>query len=367
MQYYLRDEIDVYVDDETLMCTFVFLSSRQRLTLRVQAWMIQLLPLFDGQRSNEEIKEGLSPDEQIQFDKFADYLVTKGVLVEYEWYEKLDLDSEYKNQYMRQLRFMTDLTGSAAATEEVQSRIRDCSVTIAGVGAVGSWLLYQLLQLGFERFRLIDFKRMDSHCLDRHCTPIPLSPDECGQLSKVAYYRNVALSVNPVSSVSVFETLIDTETDLDILLAGSDVVINCADEPYIGYTSIRMSRYCVQKRIPLLVGGGFDAHLASLGELIVPFQTPCSDCYNHYFQESLKDWKPIKHPVNDRSSSIGGLSSLSMFSASTAALKLFMHFAIPAQGDLPEQGGRGEFKFDSYDVDYFSVPRDLECKVCGGH
>lgn len=80
-----------------------------------------------------------------------------------------------------------------------------------------------------------------------------------------------------------------TETALNSLISDTDLVINTADEPYIGYSSVLLSRYCVPRRIPLLVAGGFNAHLGSLGELIIPGVTPCADCYADYFQETLKD------------------------------------------------------------------------------
>jgi hypothetical protein len=55
---------------------------------------------------------------------------------------------------------------------------------------------------------------------------------------------------------------------LDEFLDGVALIVNAADEPYIGYTSIKLSRYAVKNSLPLFVAGGFDAHLASIGEMI---------------------------------------------------------------------------------------------------
>ena len=84
-------------------------------------------------------------------------------------------------------------------------------------------------------------------------------------------------------------------------------VVNTADEPYLGYTANLTSQLCVPRKINHYIAGGFDAHLASTGELIIPYVTPCAACYATYFDEQLKDWKPAKHPVVERANEIGGL------------------------------------------------------------
>jgi len=141
-------------------------------------------------------------------------------------------------------------------------------------------------------------------------------------------------------------------------------MVNTADEPYVGYTNIKLSRYALQHDIPLMAAGGFDAHLASLGELLVPHVTPCADCYATYFHESLKDWKPIPHPVKEREGWFGGLGSLSAFSASTAALDILTYFMNP-EDKRAVAGGRGEFHFHDYSLDTFTVERDAHCQSCG--
>jgi molybdopterin/thiamine biosynthesis adenylyltransferase len=156
---------------------------------------------------------------------------------------------------------------------------------------------------------------------------------------------------------------LDIDTDINSLLDPDiDLVINTADEPYIGATSIKLSRYCVQHELPLLVAGGFDAHLGSLSEMIIPGETPCSDCYATHFEKALKDWKPTRHPVSDRHFGFGGLTQLATFAASSAVLKIYQYFASP---DLEHACGRGEFLFDNYAIDRFEVKKDDDCPVCG--
>jgi hypothetical protein len=163
-------------------------------------------------------------------------------------------------------------------------------------------------------------------------------------------------------NIESFNISLNIDTNLNDYLYDVDFIINAADEPYIGYTSLKLSRYCVSTLKPLFIAGGFDAHLASIGELIIPNVTPCSDCYANYFQKALENWKPIVHPVENRSIAFGGINSMSVFSASTSSLTILKYFIN--EENINEIGGRGEFLFPNYNLDTFEVYRNAECRVC---
>lgn len=361
---YLRDGVDAYIDDQRLIVTFVFLSTRKRLQVKVEKWLIQMLPLFDGKNSVAELSHELAEVQKNKLRAFLGYLKDKGLLVDSEWLTHLAFDDQYTASLQRQLNFMLDILGSPESVSRAQKTIQSAQVAVFGLGAVGSALLLELLQMGFQNLVLIDSKDLRSDSSDRHTLPFAIDLDSETSISKVDYFGKCAIAFNPSAKVRKEKVKLTTDTDLDTLLHGVSFIINFADEPYIGYTSLRLSRYCVTNDIPMIVGGGFDAHLASMGELIIPKLTPCSDCYNNYFQESLKDWKPIKHVVKDRSKGIGGLKAMSQFAASSVALKVFRYFVNTSQ-EVIEKGGRGEFKFQDYSIDHFSVERDLNCAVCG--
>ena len=214
--------------------------------------------------------------------------------------------------------------------------------------------------MGFQNFKLFDFKDLKEDSISRHAFP---DLTKIGK-PKVMHYKEIAKQINPAAIIEYFAIPITTDTGLLDNLHDIDLIINCADEPYIGYTSIFLSRYSIKHNKKLFIAGGFDAHLGCLGEFIVPFKTPCSDCYNEFFKESLKDWKPSPHPVKDRAKGFGGLAALSVFSASTGALTILRYFIN--EGDFVKSaGGRGEFKFNDYQIDAFEVKRNIKCEVCG--
>ena len=104
--------------------------------------------------------------------------------------------------------------------------------------------------------------------------------------------------------------------------------------------------------------------MASTGELIIPFVTPCVECYAGYFKKTLAGWKPKKHPVKERYNEIGGLASMSLFSASYAAIEIIK--LIAGLQDMEESYKvRGELLFDGYTLTYINAKKNPDCPVCG--
>lgn len=358
----LRDGIDVYIESsENDICTitFVFLSTRKRIQLQAATRFVPALARLNGENTPDDIIKDIEISEQ-ELHEFVSYLESRNIVSSKAWFDAINFDPIYKSIIEKQLYFLMDILTSPQEVYEVQSRIQKCNIAIFGIGSTGSWLLVELLQMGFQNFYLYDFKDMNDDSVTRHA----FYSSSHGRVNKAEYYKTIAEKLNP--SVNIVAEKLSINTDIGIIkgLNDVDLIINCADEPYIGYTSIFLSRYCVEHNKSLFVAGGFDAHLACLGEMIIPGKTPCSDCYNSFFKESLKDWKPLSHPVIDRTKGFGGLAPLSVFSASAAALSILRYF-LNQEEFFKSAGGRGEFKFDDYQIDSFVVKRNENCGVCG--
>lgn len=358
---YLRDGVDIYLS-EGRVATFVFLSTRKRVSMDLEPLFVKLLALMDGSWSISQLRGIFNAEksqelEQGAFESFLHTLVDLNIVVDRKWKQKLNISQEHRERLDRQLNFMMDMLPSSECVERAISTILTAKLVIFGVGGVASWLVRELAMMGFQNFLLID--PAVSRTSDKVRHPY-FSLEELGA-PKVQVASRALLQIDPNLQVSALQQSLDIGTDIQGLCTGSNMVINAADRPYIGYTSILLSRYCVKQGLPLLILGGFDAHLASLSELIVPGKTPCADCYDVHFKKVLRDWKPESHPVKDRSLGFGGLSSLSAFSASVAALKVFKYFAgIDDQGD----SSRGEFLFLNYEVQTFDVTRNPDCPIC---
>lgn len=295
-----------------------------------------------------------------QFASFLEYLEKNGIILERNWLATSGLDEIVVETQQRQLAFLLDILGTPEHVIFAQKRISNAKITVVGVGAVGSWIVRLLLSLGFRKFVLVDHGTMDDADVSRHAF---FDAEEAKNRQPKPW--RLAEAIDDSFAGADIRTLLvplTTSTDLDELIdTDTDLVINSADEPYIGYTSVLLSRYCIQKGVPLLVAGGFDAHLGSLGELIIPGVTPCSDCYADFFSSALAGWKPISHPVANRSEDFGGLCSLTVFSAAAAAMSVLRLFSADTHSAI---GGRGELLFDDYRLDRFVVERQPNCVYC---
>ena len=118
------------------------------------------------------------------------------------------------------------------------------------------------------------------------------------------------------------------------------------------------------QRIAHYIAGGFDAHLSSTGELIIPYITPCVECYAAHFKIALKDWKPKKHPVQIRYLEIGGLASLSLFSTSYACIEILKYIAGLVEIEQSYKI-RGEFLFHDMSLTYLNIKKNPLCPICG--
>jgi molybdopterin/thiamine biosynthesis adenylyltransferase len=359
---YLRDGVDVYVRGESEL-HFVFLATRKRLILKAQPELIQALAWLDGTQTRHSLRKRFAslsgPGHLHRFDAFLEYLEARGIVVDEEWIGKSGLDESLQQTQRRQLTFLLDMLESPAKVAAAQVAVSNARIACFGVGAVGGWLIRMLIAMGFRHFLLIDHALQESTDASRHAWFDAGTTDR--ERTKVTVIAeaireefngvNVLTSDQPLTVSTHIGTVLGPQTDL---------VINAADEPYIGYTSVLLSRYCIPHKLPLLVAGGFDAHLGSLGEMIIPGITPCADCYADHFSEALADWKPISHPVEERRDGSGGLCSLAVFAAAAAAMKVLR---LIAMNEIPN-GGRGELLFDSYRLESFNVERRPNCRFC---
>ncbi|WP_067178171.1 ThiF family adenylyltransferase [Sulfurospirillum sp. UCH001] len=358
--FVLRDGVDLYYDETLEVAIFIFLATRKRIKLKIRKEFILLVSSMDGATilHDKFISYAFSSQEIKNFYNLLDYLYEHNILIEKDWIRLLDFDDDYIKLYDRHFKYLLDLTcGGIKEIELIQKRIFTTKIAIFGLGAVGASLARELVMLGFVNFLLIDYDNVDEQDISRNLIYNNLSINN----SKTEICKKMLLSVNKHANITTKELILNTDTKLDFL-DDYDFIINSANTPYIGYTSIKLSRYILNTKKILFICGGFDAHLASLGELIIPGITPCSDCYTTYFSKALQDWKPMPHPKQNRTKVFGGLSSLSLFSASAAAMQILKYFIDYNQANI--LGGRGEFLFDNYIVDKFEVPKDENCQFC---
>lgn len=363
--YSLNPSVDVYkIGDNQL--EFYFITTRRRITLQVSPLLISVIMMLDGNRTLEDVGNILAIDYQ-GLDTFLSYLHRERILVNVhdERNDMSYLSEGERNRYDRQISYFKSSYQLGGCLS--QQKLKQARVAIFGLGAVGSGIALELAMAGVENFVLIDMSCVTESNVERHFT---FSKGDVGAYKVDAVSRRLQ-SINPHVRCLSYTDCISYDTDISKYLDGASFVVNTLDEPYIGLTSAKIGRLCLALKLPMFVAGGFDAHLMSTGELILPGETPCVDCYLSHFTEALSDWKPKYNTVREASSSpklseydfrVGGLSSMSLFSISYAVMVIIDYIASGRQ--IKNTNGRGECLFEDLNISYINVARNPECLSC---
>lgn len=358
----IKDSVDLFLSNGQYLMVY-YMNSRQRKSFRLNDGTIFLLENIDGQKTVGELKAIMAD----QYDVAPEYteqvlrfLQDSRIITEVVAHQDF-LSLEDMERYARQINYFSEFLGSEMDGIKAQRKLLNSHVLVFGCGAVGGNIAFHLAMSGIGHISLFDYDKVECSDKSRH---MYYRSNQEGR-NKVEALREELLSVNNDVQVDTYCEIMEPTTDVTKLIRSADFVVNTLDEPYIGYTASKISRICVKYRIPHYIAGGFDAHLASTGELIIPYVTPCVECYANHFKESLKDWKPKKHPVEKRYDEIGGLPSMSLFSSSYACIEILKYMAglVDMQDSYKV---RGEFLFHDMSLTYLNVKRNPDCVVCGG-
>lgn len=360
--YKIKDSVDLFLSNETFIMAY-YMNTRQRKSFKVNEGTVHLLENIDGQRTLAELKAYMKEKYNVNPDYVEQVLL---LMVKNHIVTKVDnctviLSSQDKERFARQINYFSEFLDSETEGLVAQKKIMDSNIIIFGCGAVGGNIAMQLAMAGVGKITLFDFDKVEISDASRH---MYFCNDSIGKY-KVDALANELRKINPLIEVAVINNSLKPESNIEGIIKKYDFVVNTMDEPYIGYTASKISRICVKYNIPHFIAGGFDAHLSSTGELIVPYVTPCVECYASHFKQKLKDWKPKKHPVKSRYKEIGGLACLSLFSSSYACIEIIK--CIAGLVDLEDKYKvRGEFLFHDMSLTYLDVEKNPNCPICGG-
>lgn len=151
-----------------------------------------------------------------------------------------------------------------------QQKLADATVTIVGVGALGSLTASFLVRAGIGRTRLIDYDYVELANLHRQV--LFNEEDVCNQALKgVAAKRALQKANSDVVVDSVLKRL--SPDNALLLLSDTDIVVDATDNVP---TRLLINDTCLQTGIPLVFGAVSDT--SGLSMTIVPGETPCLRC-----------------------------------------------------------------------------------------
>lgn len=358
----IKDSVDLFLSNDRYLMVY-YMNSRQRKSFRINEEMIHLLESIDGKRTIENLVSIMKD----QYDVNSEYTIQIIELLQMnrivtEVIEKQSILSEgLLQRYNRQINYFAEFFGNEMDGIIAQKKVIDSHILVFGCGAIGGNIAVQLAMAGVGHITLFDYDIVEVSDASRHM----FYRNEYLGIDKGKVLKEELSFINPDIKIDIVVDFMRPKSEVSDLIQNVDFVVNTLDEPYIGYTASKISRICMKYNIPHYIAGGFDAHLASTGELIIPYVTPCVECYTKHFKETLKDWKPKSHPIEKRYMEIGGLASMSLFSSSYACIEIIKCVAglIKMQDSYKV---RGEFLFYDMSLTYLNVKKNPECQICGG-
>ncbi|WP_303817538.1 ThiF family adenylyltransferase [Selenomonas ruminantium] len=359
--YKIKDSVDLFVSDNKYLMVY-YMNTRRRKSFKINEWTMHLLEIIDGEKTLDELKKMM----QEKFNVAAEN--TEAVIEQLETNKIItprciddSILSEYdRKRYDRQINYFAEFFSREEEGMLAQKKLMDSKIIIFGCGAVGGDIAIELAMAGVQHITLFDFDKVEVSDASRHM----YFKDEMVGYPKIEALAQQIHEIDNRIAIRIIHKSMKPDSNIERLIIEHDFVVNTLDEPYIGYTSSKISRICVKHNTAHYIAGGFDAHLASTGEMIIPYVTPCVECYAGYFKKTLAGWKPKKHPLVKRYREIGGLSSMTLFSASFACIEIIKYLAGLVNMNESFKV-RGELLFSTLKLTYINVKKNPDCPICG--
>ena len=219
---------------------------------------------------------------------------------------------------------------------EMWENIRNSTVVIIGLGAVGTWVAVTLVQSGVKHLILIDNDRVELSNLHRQ---YGYSERGIGRMKTSALAERLH-QIEPEVSVREVNQFLDVDQ-----------------------TSEWVGKYCMKHHIPHIVGGGYNLHLSLIGPTILPYKTACYKCIDMQLQKINDiEGKSIKrlHTKNRKIGSFGPMCSLIASFVGMEAVKVLTKHITPDNINR-----RGEFDIYDMQLHYNTFDKLDDCPWCG--
>lgn len=209
-----------------------------------------------------------------------------------------DLLTEYDvARWERNINFLGSFADLHTNKYELQYRLKTARVVLLGLGGLGSHLLYDLVALGVQHLRVVEFDKVELSNLNRQ---ILYTERDIGK-PKAELAAERILAFNPHLHLEVISKRLGSLEDILEVIQESDCVICVADRPKMELVRW-VNEACVRQRVALL-NGGLDVQ-RGVYYTIIPGVTGCVECWKLQVQQE----DPISNALIDekRRLQIGG-------------------------------------------------------------
>lgn len=334
---------------------FFLTNIRQQVRIKVEDdSILEIVTALDGKRAVSQLAADYDISEK-ELTELLDFLRSKGILDNVDPKE----DFIFYDQFRRIVHFLAEYSHSHEHLLTMWNRIRNSTVLIVGLGAVGTWTACNLAESGVGRLILMDADIVDISNLHRQ-----FSYRECDIGRKKADVLEERIrDYSDFTSVIKEYSFLDSSALHVFDEMPINLIINCADKPTVDDTSQWIGEYAMQRGIPHIVGGGYNLHLSLIGQTVIPGKSACLKCFQKTLEEEnvIDPTKVKKLSVKNRKvGSFGPMCSMIASMVGMEAIKVL-------SGDIQPSNinRRGEFDIYSMDIKYKNYGRRDDCEWCG--
>ena len=276
----LRESIYILKESEEIY-QVIFTGTRKIKKFQVDGLVKRVIGELGVEQNVISLIAKLSQDYDIQ--KITDCLKSlehSGILRSYV--------SDTDERHSKQLLFIDELTNSWEESVYLQKRIENSTISVFGIGGIGTWIVNGLYQMGIGEIRITDPDRIEKSNLGRQ---LHFTERDIGKLKVEAIKEKL-----PDAKIKIFTEIVSQNGKIEDIIKGCDFLINCADQPSVAETTRIIDGYANKYNIPYCVAGGYNMHLGMIGPIIVPGKTASFDDFLEYQKRNnpLKDLEVLK-------------------------------------------------------------------------
>jgi bacteriocin biosynthesis cyclodehydratase domain-containing protein len=201
--------------------------------------------------------------------------------------EHPDLTAEERSRFDRQLRYLADMASGELSCAEAQVRLKRSTVTIIGLGGLGSWVALSLALAGVGHLVGYDDDVVELSNLHRQ---ILYGEADIG-LPKADAAAARLTAQAPWTRVDTYRARLHGPEHVAAAIAGADLVVEAADWP-AHLISRWVDEACRSVGVPH-ISASLAPPVGRVGPLIVPGQTPCYRCH----EAALRRRSPLYEEV----------------------------------------------------------------------
>ncbi|WP_329454913.1 HesA/MoeB/ThiF family protein [Streptomyces sp. NBC_01497] len=235
-----------------------------------------LLELLDGSRTLEQVHADLGTSfPEVTLDEIAgavDQFDQAGFLLDADASPDGILEEHELRRWERNINFFGSFARLADNKFEQQRKLRDCRVTLLGLGGLGSHVLLDMAAMGIGHVTAVEFDRVELSNLNRQ---ILYREGDVGE-EKLGLAVERVRRFNPHIDIEAVNLRITSTEDVLGVIDGADVVISVADRPKMEIANW-VNEACVARGVPL-VTGGLETQRAVYFTMI-PGTTGCVECW----------------------------------------------------------------------------------------